>query len=337
MSTINFAVVGCGHIGKRHAEMISRNQESRLLALIDVKDRANLGVDQYDVPFYNTLEDFLKSPEAQQTDVVNIASPNGFHASQAMQCLESHKHVVIEKPMALNKQDAEKVIFKALHVHKHVFAVMQNRYSPPSAWIKELIESNKLGQIYMVQLNCYWNRDNRYYKPESWHGKLELDGGTLFTQFSHFIDLMYWLFGDIQNIQSRFNNFNHSKLTEFKEDSGVIQFEFVNGGMGCVNFSTSIWDCNLESSMTIIAENGSVKIGGQYMDKVEYCHVKDYQMPELAPTNPGNDYGAYKGSAANHHFVIENVVDVLKGRNQITTNALEGLKVVEIIERMYQS
>jgi predicted dehydrogenase len=337
MSTINFAVVGCGHIGKRHAEMISRNQESRLLALIDVKDRANLGIDQYDVPFYNTLEDFLKSPEAQQTDVVNIASPNGFHASQAMQCLESRKHVVIEKPMALNKQDAEKVIFKALHVHKHVFAVMQNRYSPPSAWIKELIESDKLGQIYMVQLNCYWNRDNRYYKPESWHGKLDLDGGTLFTQFSHFIDLMYWLFGDIQNIQSRFNNFNHSKLTEFKEDSGVLQFEFVNGGMGCVNFSTSIWDCNLESSMTIIAENGSVKIGGQYMDKVEYCHVKDYQMPELLPTNPGNDYGAYKGSAANHHFVIENVVDVLKGRNQITTNALEGLKVVEIIERMYQS
>jgi predicted dehydrogenase len=317
--------------------MISRNQESRLLALIDVKDRANLGIDQYDVPFYNTLEDFLKSPEAQQTDVVNIASPNGFHASQAMQCLESRKHVVIEKPMALNKQDAEKVIFKALHVHKHVFAVMQNRYSPPSAWIKELIESDKLGQIYMVQLNCYWNRDNRYYKPESWHGKLDLDGGTLFTQFSHFIDLMYWLFGDIQNIQSRFNNFNHSKLTEFKEDSGVLQFEFVNGGMGCVNFSTSIWDCNLESSMTIIAENGSVKIGGQYMDKVEYCHVKDYQMPELLPTNPGNDYGAYKGSAANHHFVIENVVDVLKGRNQITTNALEGLKVVEIIERMYQS
>jgi predicted dehydrogenase len=337
MSTINFAVVGCGHIGKRHAEMISRNQESRLLALIDVKDRANLGIDQYDVPFYNTLEDFLKSPEAQQTDVVNIASPNGFHASQAMQCLESRKHVVIEKPMALNKQDAEKVIFKALHVHKHVFAVMQNRYSPPSGWIKELIESDKLGQIYMVQLNCYWNRDNRYYKPESWHGKLDLDGGTLFTQFSHFIDLMYWLFGDIQNIQSRFNNFNHSKLTEFKEDSGVLQFEFVNGGMGCVNFSTSIWDCNLESSMTIIAENGSVKIGGQYMDKVEYCHVKDYQMPELLPTNPGNDYGAYKGSAANHHFVIENVVDVLKGRNQITTNALEGLKVVEIIERMYQS
>ncbi|HMT34529.1 MAG TPA: gfo/Idh/MocA family oxidoreductase, partial [Chitinophagaceae bacterium] len=119
-------------------------------------------------------------------------------------------------------------------------------------------------------------------------------------------------------------------------DSGVINFDFVNGGIGCLNFSTSIWDKNLESSMTIIAENGSVKIGGQYMDKVEVCHVKDYEMPELAPTNPGNDYGAYKGSAANHHYVIENVVDVLKNRSTITTNALEGLKVVDIIERMYQ-
>jgi predicted dehydrogenase len=188
----------------------------------------------------------------------------------------------------------------------------------------------------MVQLNCYWNRDSRYYKADSWHGKKDLDGGTLFTQFSHFIDLMYWLFGDIENIHSRFSNFNHKDLTEFREDSGMIQFDFVNGGSGCMNFSTSIWDKNLESSMTIIAEHGSVKIGGQYMDKVEFCHVKEYEMPVLKQTNPGNDYGAYKGSAANHHYIIENVVNVLKNRSVITTNALEGLKVVDIIERMYK-
>jgi predicted dehydrogenase len=241
---------------------------------------------------------------------------------------------VVEKPIALSKLDAEKVIFKALHAHKHVFAVMQNRYSPPSVWIKELIESEKLGKIYMVQLNCYWNRDDRYYKKESWHGKKDLDGGTLYTQFSHFIDIMYWLFGDIQNIQAKFNDFNHATLTDF-EDSGFVSFDFVNGGMGALNYSTSVWNQNLESSMTIIAENGSVKIGGQYMNEVEYCHIKDYEMPVLAPTNPGNDYGAYKGSAANHHYVIENVVDVLKGRAPITTNALEGLKVVDIIERIY--
>lgn len=329
---IKFAVVGCGHIGKRHAEMIDRNDECELVALIDPKGKELLNINQYDIPFFSSLEEFLQS--GIEADVINIASPNGFHAQQAMQCLEARKHIVVEKPMALTKQDAEKVIFKALHVHKHVFAVMQNRYSPPSVWIKDLIESNKLGKIFMVQLNCYWNRDDRYYKPDSWHGKKDLDGGTLFTQFSHFIDIMYWLFGDIENIKSKFNDFNHQHLTDF-EDSGFVSFDFVNGGMGSLNYSTSIWNQNLESSMTIIAEHGSVKIGGQYMDKVEYCHVKDYTMPELAPTNPGNDYGAYKGSAQNHHYVIENVVDTLKGRNTITTNALEGLKVVDMIERIY--
>jgi len=330
---IKFAVIGCGHIGKRHAEMISRNEESELVALVDVKDKNELGIEKYNVPFFNSVDELLAS--SLDIDVINIASPNGFHAEQAMKALDARKHIVVEKPMALNKQDAEKVIFKALHVHKQVFAVMQNRYSPPSEWIKDLVESGKLGKIFMVQLNCYWNRDDRYYKPESWHGKKDLDGGTLFTQFSHFIDIMYWLFGDITNIQGKFADHNHQHLTDF-EDSGFINFDFVNGGMGCLNYSTSIWNQNLESSMTIIAEHGSIKIGGQYMDKVEVCHVKDYEMPKLAPTNPGNDYGAYKGSAANHHYVIENVVDVLKGRSAITTNALEGLKVVDIISRVYE-
>lgn len=267
---------------------------------------------------------------------MNIATPNGLHATHALACLEAKKHVVIEKPMALCKADAEKIIYKALDVHKHVFTVMQNRYSPPSVWIKEIIEKGILGKIYMVQLNCYWNRDERYYKQDTWHGKKDLDGGTLFTQFSHFIDIMYWLFGDIQNIIAKLNDFNHQQLTEF-EDSGFIHFDFVNGGMGCLNYSTAIWNKNVESSMTIIAENGSVKIGGQYMNEVEYCHIKNYTMPTLAPTNLGNDYGAYKGSAQNHHYVIENVIDVLKGRSTITTNALEGLKVVEIIERIYKT
>ena len=247
-------------------------------------------------------------------------------------------HVVIEKPMALNKEDAEQIIFTSLKYNKKAFCVMQNRYSPPSVWIKNMIESGKLGKIYMVQLNCYWNRDERYYKPESWHGTKDLDGGTLFTQFSQFIDIMYWLFGDITNIKSRMRDFNHSETTDF-EDSGIVSFDFVNGGMGNLCFSTSVWGKNMESSILIVAENGSVKIGGQYMNEVEYCHIKDYEMPELAPTNPGNDYGPYKGSAQNHNFVIRNVVEVLsEGNNEpITPNVLEGMKVVDIITRMYEA
>ena len=212
---------------------------------------------------------------------------------------------------------------------------MQNRYSPPSVWIKDLIDRKVLGDIYMVQLNCYWNRDERYYKAGGWKGTKDLDGGTLFTQFSHFIDIMYWLFGDIHNIQGKFADFNHKDYTDF-EDSGFVSFDFVNGGMGSLNYSTSVANQNLESSMTIIGQNGSVKIGGQYMNEVEVCNITGYQMPELAPTNPGNDYGPYKGSAANHNYVISNVIDTLNGRTAPTTNALEGMKVVDIIERIYE-
>ena len=247
---------------------------------------------------------------------------------------KNKKHVVIEKPMALSVADCEKIIFKALQVSRQVFCVMQNRYSPPSIWIKDVVDKSLLGKIYLVQLNCYWNRDERYYTGKNWKGNAELDGGTLFTQFSHFIDIMYWLFGDINDIQGRFDDFSHQDTTAF-EDSGLITFNFVNGGMGSLNYSTAVWDKNLESSITVIGENGSIKIGGQYMNEVEHCHIKNYTMPELAPASPANDYGTYKGSAANHHFIFENVIDTLKGRTIATTNALEGLKVVDIIERIY--
>ena len=334
MKKIRFAVVGCGHIGKRHAEMIVRDAGAELVALCDIRSKEELGIEAYDVPFFPSLNELLQAD--LEVDVINICTPNGLHAGMAIQAIESGHHVVIEKPMALTLQDAEKVVYTSLRYQKQAFCVMQNRYSPPSIWIKEMVNSGRLGNIYMVQLNCYWNRDNRYYKAGGWHGDAQLDGGTLFTQFSHFIDIMYWLFGDICHIQAKFADFNHQNLTAF-EDSGLITFDFVNGGMGCLNYSTAVWDKNMESSMLIIAENGSVKIGGQYMNEVEYCHIKDYEMPTLAPTNPGNDYGSYKGSAQNHNFVIRNVVEVLSETSgkQITTNVLEGLKVVDIIQKIY--
>jgi predicted dehydrogenase len=336
MKKIHFAVAGCGHIGKRHAEMILRDEGASLAALCDIRPRETLGLGNREVPFFTDFADMLAA--SLPVNVVNICTPNGLHASMAISALEAGYHVVIEKPMALNRADAERVVHTALRLRRQAFCVMQNRYSPPSVWIKEMIDSGRLGEIYMVQLNCYWNRDERYYLPGGWHGNAALDGGTLFTQFSHFIDILYWLFGDITDIQARFADFNHAGLTDF-EDSGIVNFRFVNGGMGSLCYSTSVWDRNMESSMLIVAQNGSVKIGGQYMDKVEYCHVKNYVMPDLPPTNPGNDYGAYKGSAQNHHYVIRNVVNVLSGSSSepITTNALEGLKVVDIIRRIYQS
>lgn len=330
---IRFAVIGCGHIGKRHAAMITNNKECELVALADIADKKSLALDNYQVPFFSSIDELLASKIP--VDVLCVATPNGKHEEHALKGIQAGCHVVIEKPMALTKAGCERIIYEALHHHKQVFCIMQNRYSPPSIWLKDILLKNLLGKIFMVQINCYWNRDHRYYKKGNWHGKKDLDGGTLFTQFSHFIDIMFWLFGDIEKLSGKFRNFNHEGQIEF-EDSGFVNFDFVNGGMGCLNYSTSIWDENLESSLTIIGENGTVKVGGQYMNLVEKCNIKDYTMPELPPANPPNDYGPYKGSAANHHYIFENVVDVLKGRAAITTNAMEGLKVVEIIEKIYQ-
>ncbi len=330
---IRFAVVGNGHIGKRHAQMILDNPDADLVALCDIRLKEELGLQAFDVPFYSSLDELLK--EEKDIDVITIATPNGLHSDQAIMALEAGMNVVCEKPMGLSKRRCEEVIFKSLQMNRRVFCVMQNRYSPPSVWLKEIIDSKTLGNIYMVQVDCYWNRDERYYKKGSWKGTPDLDGGTLYTQFSHFIDLMYWVFGDINNIQGKFRDFNHKDLTAF-EDSGFVNFDFLNGGMGSINYSTCLFDTNFESSMTVIGEKGTIKVGGQYMNEVLYCHIKDYTMPILPEGSPPNDYGSYKGSAANHHYVIENVVETLKDRSTATTNALEGLKVVEIIERIYK-
>ncbi|HHG85029.1 MAG TPA: Gfo/Idh/MocA family oxidoreductase [Bacteroidetes bacterium] len=331
MKKVQFAIIGFGYIGRRHAEIIKGHPDCELVAVCDIlDDKADLAPEG--IPFFPSPEKMLEDgPEA---DVVCICTPNGLHAEHALLALGHRRHVVIEKPMGMTKKACEDVLFKSLQMSRQIFCVMQNRYSPTSVWLKELINEKRLGKIEMVQVNCYWNRDDRYYGKSVWKGTLDMDGGPLFTQFSHFMDIMYWLFGDISDITAKFENFNHKENTEF-EDSGLFSFRFINGGMGNFNYSTAVWDKNFESSITIVGEKGSVKVGGQYMEKVEYCHVEDYVMPELPAANPPNDYGPYKGSAANHHYIFENVVDTLSGTSTITTNALEGLKVVEIIERVY--
>lgn len=331
-SKIRFAVIGQGHIGKRHAEMILRNPNAELVAVCDIRSSEECNIAYKEVPFYSSIDELLE--KETNLDVLNICTPNGLHAEMAFKALDCGLHVVVEKPMALTRIDAEKVVFKSLERSKNVFCVMQNRYSPPSVWLKSVMDQKLLGNLFHVQINCYWNRDGRYYTRQNWHGDGQLDGGTLFTQFSHFIDIMYWLFGDIKNISGQFKDFNHQQLTDF-EDTGIVNFEFVDEGIGTLNYSTAIYQENLESSMTIIGEKGTIKVAGQYMNEVVYCNIKDYQMPELEASAPPNDYGLYKGSAQNHHLVIQNVVDTLTNGASISTNALEGLKIVDIIERIY--
>ena len=333
---IHFAVVGVGHIGKRHIEMINRNDRATLLAVCDIDPEQTLEFsDSFST--YSSLDAMLTGEP--QIDVVCICTPNGLHIEQATKVIQFGSHVVIEKPMGLSKKSCELLLQSSLDLHKKVFCVMQNRYSPPSQWAKKMVSSGRIGDIYSVQINCLWNRDDRYYLDEDgqrkgWRGSLDMDGGPLFTQFSHFIDVLYWIFGDLLNIQAQFQNYKHSHSTDF-EDCGQVLFTFTNGGMGSLNYTTAVHDTNMESSLTVVGSKGSFKIGGQYMNEVSYCRVEDYELEELKPVNPANDYGMYKGSAANHGYVIQNVVDVLTGNQSITTNAFQGLKVVEIIEKIY--
>lgn len=331
---VKFAVVGCGHIGRRHADLIHQHPNAELVATIDVLGFANLQISDFKVPHFNLLEDFLKS--GIEVDVVNICTPNGFHAEQAIQCLESKKHVVIEKPIALNIQDANLILDAATKANRHVFPVVQNRYSPTIKWLKEIVLESRLGEIFMVQLNCFWNRDERYYTNGSWRGTLSLDGGPLFTQFSHFIDVLNWVFGDITNISTRFSNFSHQNNTEF-EDTGVVSFDLVKGGVGAINYSTAVYQSNFESSITVIAEKGTVKIGGQYMNSLDYCQIIGLDQPVLDKSEFFNDYGSYKGSASNHQQVIDNVVRSLKGLEPTDVSLQEGIDVVGVISNIYQS
>jgi len=295
------------------------------------------GVDR-SAPFFIEVDGLLNNGPV--FDVACICTPNGLHASQAIQLLKAGLHVVVEKPLALTSADCDALVATARRVGREVFGVMQNRYSPASEWLKARLEKRVLGNILQVHLNCFWNRDHRYYtlppdgRPHPWHGDLKLDGGVLFTQFAHFIDLLCWCFGPVTVHGARFANQNHKDLHVFA-DTGTVHFSLKNGSLGSLNFSTAVWDHNFESTLIVIGERGTIKLGGQYMNELRYCHVEGLETPVLPPSNPANNYGPYTGSAANHHFVIDNVVDVLRGRAEVATSAMEGAEVVSVIEAIY--
>jgi len=328
---VKFGIVGLGHIGRRHAQHIIANNRADLIAVYDLLPIEKLKIDELKKDlFVQSFQDLLQL----NLDVVNICTPNYLHATMAVDVLNSDTHVVIEKPMALSVRDARLIIETANKVRKCVFCVMQNRFSPTIIWLKQIITANYLGKINLLSVNCFWNRNENYYLNSTWHGSKIKDGGPLFTQFSHFIDIVYWLFGEPVDLRPDFYSFNKKKYIEF-EDSGIVKLAFKNKMVGVLNYSTAVWNKNLESSITIIGEFGSVKIGGQYMDQIIYCDIKDYILPKLDFDIKCNDYGNYKGSASNHDQMIDNVIDVLLNHVDIHTNSYDGLNVVKIIEKIY--
>lgn len=329
---LHFAIIGCGRIAQRHAEHISNR--GKLVAVCDiVPDKADALAMKHSAKAYYTVDEMLAAEK--ELDVVAVCTPNGLHAEHAIKGLKAGFHVLCEKPMALTVKDCNEMIRAAEHAGRKLFIVKQNRFNPPVQAVKQLIDEGRLSQLYSVQLTCIWNRTADYYK-DSWRGTMKLDGGTLFTQFSHFIDLLAWMIGDIKKVDARMANFAHKGVIEF-EDTGVVLVEFCNGALGTIHYTVNSHAKNMEGSLTIVAEKGTVKIGGEYLNELEYQNVEGYTIEDLPIGNHANDYGTYQGSMSNHDKVYDNLIDTLTNKASISASALEGFKTVEVIEKIYKA
>lgn len=315
---LKFSLLGYGHIGKVHRQAIEETEGAQLVSIIDM----NLQDEDLGVKTYTTLESFLT--EDIETDVVIIATPNGLHREHAIRCLNAGKHVLIEKPMALKTERAQEIMDVAESKGLRVFSSMQLRFSPPVSYVKQLLENNCLGEIYMVNIQCYWNRNKNYYKTREWHGTNEMDGGVLFTQFSHFIDIVNYWFDEVKCTHSSFYNFNHQGITEFA-DSGKLDFK-ADRAEGHMIFTTSTFETNYESSIVIIAEKGTLKIGDQYLNELKYSNLKNVVCSEKNLSTNVKNF---------HPKAIAEIVEAVAEDRSSVLDGHHAVRLVQFIEESY--
>lgn len=327
---VRFAIIGHGNIGRRHAHHVRHTAGARLTAVCDIDAKKNAGLEQ-DIAFYTDPRQMLADGIA---DVACICTPNYLHEEHCIAALQSGIHALVEKPMAISTASCDRMITAADQSDRLIFAVKQNRYNPPVQAVRKLIDDGGLGKLYLIEVNCFWNRGDAYYAESPWRGKKALDGGCLFTQFSHFVDILYYLAGPVTAASGILHNYAHQHNTEV-EDTGTFNLRTAGGAMVNFSFTTCSYDQNMEGAITLFGEKGTVKIGGQYLNTIEYQHLAHGALPEINIAAKANDYGSYKGSMSNHDQVIKNVVDVLRHGDRIMVGAEEGREVVRIIELMY--
>lgn len=328
---VRFAIAGCGRIAERHAECMAGH--GTLVAACDpVAGRAEAFCAERGGRAYSGLEKMLAS-EQGNLDLVAVCSPNHLHAAHTVAALQAGLHVLCEKPMALNSRDCGRMIQAAERTNRRLFVVKQNRFNPPVAQVKRWLEEGRLGRIFSGQVNCFWNRNAAYYR-DSWKGTLAMDGGSLYTLFSHFVDLLYWMLGEVEEVSAATANLGHHGLIEI-EDTGLAILRFADGCLVSLNYTTNASQGNMEGSLTLFGEKGTVKIGGQYLNELEYVRVEGVD-PRGSGASP-DGYRRYEGSQSNLGEVYANLVSVLEGRGAIATSGWEGMKTVEIIEKIYRA
>lgn len=272
---LNVAVFGYGFMGRKHASAIQKNPGLKLTAVID--NQISSGNPE-DILIFEDPESFVKAGTA--TELVVITTPNFLHFENAKFLLENGYHILLEKPFTLKADELEILQKKASDNGKKIYYSVINRFSPVSKFAKNLVESGKLGSLIFVQANCFWNRGENYYIKGSWKGSKDRDGGTLYTQFFHFLDMIFWLFGVPRLDYSSTGTLKNKHLIEI-EDCGSINFSYESSALGNLNFSTAVNHKNFESTLIIIADNGTLKIGGQYCDRIEYLDLNGENPPKL--------------------------------------------------------
>ena len=327
-----FAIIGCGKIAQRHAAEATKHGD--IIAVCDIdKAKADLLAGIYSSTAYTDINTLLA--ETKDIDIVAICTPNGLHAEHSIKSLNAGSHVLCEKPMAITSADAKKMIEASEKNNKKLYVVKQNRFNPPVSYSRKLIEENKLGRIINFQLNCFWNRPPAYY-TNNWRGTKEMDGGIIYTQFSHFIDILYWFLGDVVSANGLRSNYMHKDCIEF-EDAGIAMLEMADKVTGTLNYSINSYAKNMEGSFTLFGEKGTIKIGGQYLNKLEYFSVENEIYPELPDGNSSNNYGFYEGSMSNHDKVYDAFTKALIDPSYPIISAYETMKTVEIIEKIYKA
>jgi len=329
-----FGIVGCGSIGKRHIAVLDAERGAELVAISD-NNRGPLDAQLELYPYLKGHDSFDAMLDAGGFDIVCIATPHAFHADMTIQALEAGYHVMVEKPMALNMEDCRRMNDCAQRTGKKLWVVKQNRHNVPIRLAKDAMDRGLLGKIFMVKCDILWNRYQGYYDDSPWRGRIDTEGGALFTQASHFIDLLIWWCGDVTESKAHIETQNHNIETE---DSGIAYLKFESGTLGSLVWTTCVHNKNYEGSITIIGETGTIKIGGRYLNKIEFWDVQGYPLPEdVEFSDKPNAYGKYQGTSSNHDKVYAALIEYLEAGKNATVDGFEGMKSIAAIEAIYDN
>ncbi len=331
---VNVGLIGCGRISRMHFSSMKSFPDFQLKAVCDIDENVlNEHMEKYQVDGYT---DYHKLIQRDDLDLVVICTPNGLHYPMARDAFLAGKHVLLEKPIALNTREADQLIQVAEKSGKHFFAVKQVRYNPPILVLRDAIQNGHFGRLFSASLVIRWTRPQEYYEQSSWRGTKKLDGGSLLNQGIHYVDIMQWLLGDAESVYGKVDTVNHDIEIE-DEAFGLIKFQ--NGVYATIEFSVNTYPHNLECSLTVMGEKGTVKLSGSAMNEIEIWHVKDYPKPAVGTGFPPNIYagGLYQGSCPNHIYIYQDILRVLQDGNGHYIDGREARKSLMLVEKLYQS